>query len=119
DQQIAVEQRRGTSPLLVVERQIAPLPELLAVGRVQAGGAVGAEVDVDPTLLDHGRRRGVTAAGDNLRMRFGDVEDLEVALDAAGRQVEAEGEQFLAVGRGGGDPDLLAPDDGRGPAVTG
>lgn len=52
-------------------------------------------------------------------LRFCDIEELAVEHDFAGAAVKAEHEEFAAIGGRGGEPDLLAVDDGRGPAAVG
>src|SRR5262249_4595143 len=46
------------------------------------------------------------------------LEDLDVVDDRALVDVQADGEEFLAVGGGVGHPQLLAQDDRRRPALT-
>ena len=53
DQQAAKQNRRRTGTFLVIEIPIATSPENSSGGRVQAGGAVGPEMDIDTTRLDH------------------------------------------------------------------
>ena len=48
DQQVVDQHGRGARPAEVVAMDVAAAPKHLAAGRVEAGGAVDAEVDVHP-----------------------------------------------------------------------
>src|SRR5205814_9754839 len=95
--EVAVQDRRRARAAVVVAVQVAAGPERPAGPGVDAGRAVGAEVDVDPALLDRGRRRGV-AVERVAEGRLLDVEDLAVVDNLAAAAVDADGEQLGAVG---------------------
>src|SRR5205085_1823968 len=92
-------------------------PELLAGLRVQAGRPVSAEVDVDAALLDGRRRRSVTVRRVTER-RLLDFKHRQVVDHLPRVALDADGEQAGAVLAGRGEPDLVAPDDRRGPALV-
>ena len=73
-------------------------------------------MDKNATLLDDRRGRGVSViVADLLRLR--DVEDMPVVQNASGVLIDADGVQFVPVGRRRRQPDLIAVDHRRGPAA--
>src|SRR5262249_7935565 len=117
DQQVAVEDRRGAGTAPVVAGQVAARPEDLARVGGEARGAVAAEVHVDAPVLDDRRRRGVAVVAAGV-LRPRDVEGLDVEDDPAVLAIEGDGEELLALGRGRGEPHLLAEDHGGRPAAA-
>src|SRR5438552_4991061 len=102
---------------MVIARQVASQPENFAGGGVYAAGAVAAEMDVEPAFLDHRRRAGVAVIRMAIcRSRVG--EQLHVMDDFSRLPVHADSEEFLAVSAGSGHPNLIAPDNGRRPALV-
>src|SRR6516165_10388477 len=101
----------------MVAREVAPGPEDLARGGVQASRAAAAEVDIDAPLFDGRRRRGVAVVR-NAVGRLGIVKDLDIANDFAGAAIDANSEPLFAVRRRRRQPHLIAPDHGGGPALA-
>ena len=98
--------------------QIAASPHDLARRRVQAGRAIGAEMGVDAARFDRRRGRRIAVHHGDM-FRIGRVEDLDLMDDLARFAVDADGEHFRTVGRGGGEPDLLVPNHRGRPAAFG
>src|SRR5262249_8055253 len=104
--------RRRARSAMVVAGEIAAEPQDLARCRVQAAGAVAAEMDVEPAFFDHRRRAGVAVIWMTIRrLRVG--ENLDVVDDIPRVAIDTYREELLAVGASGGHPNLIAPDDGR------
>ena len=76
--------------------------------------AVGAEVRVDRTFLQHARRRGVAVDGVAERFGIGVFEEQLVMQHFAVGGVDDVEVLLLAVFRGGGKPKLAVADDRRG-----
>ena len=76
------------------------------------------EVDVGATGFNHSRWRGVGV--EVVAERFGCIamEEAFIKNDFAGIFIHAEGEKVATIRRGGGEPDLFAEDDGRGPTLV-
>ena len=102
-------------------RQVVALPDRLAGGGVQTGRAVAPKMDIDPSRLDGGRRRGVTIHGRAVaqRLRVVAVEQLFVVNDLSRLGVHAYSIEIMAVQGGGSHPYLAAHDDRGGPAAEG
>src|SRR5207244_665237 len=80
-------------------------------------GAVAAEVHVNSTRL-HDRCGGcITVRGDAVA-GLGHVEHFDVMYDLARFAIDADGVQLLAVDSRRCHPNLVPPDDGRGPALV-
>ena len=78
---------------------------------------MGAEAHKDSSLLNDRGGRGVAVLGD-AELRLLDIENKDVMDLLAGLQVEAERPELVSIGQGVGDPDLLFPDDRRGPGLA-
>src|SRR5690348_14648756 len=98
----------------MIARQIAALPDFLAGRRVDRGRAMRAEVNVNTTSFDRGRWRGVAVLGMN-KLRLGDIPQLEIVLDAAGFEIDANGIIFRAISWRSREPDLISPHDRTAP----
>src|SRR5262249_32655551 len=101
----------------MIARQIAPRPHCLPGGSIQAGSSGTAKVHIDPACFDGGGRRGVAVEGMAER-GVGHVEDLDIVDDLASIAMHAQGKEFLAVRSRRGQPDLVAPDHRRRPALA-
>lgn len=77
-------------------------------------GAVGAEVRVDRTFLQHARRRSVAVDGVAERFGIGVFEEQLVMQHFAVGGVDDVEVLLLAVFRGGGKPEFAVADDRRG-----
>lgn len=91
--------------------QIAASPEHLARGSVQACGTVSAVMHVDTAGFDGRRGRGVAIAiGDVLGLFR--VENLHVMDHLSVGLPDGHGKHVMAVGGGGGHPNLAVPNHG-------
>src|SRR5205085_799476 len=68
-------------------------------------------------LFNHWRRRGITVPLNSQRLGLGDIEHLDLADHLARLCVQADRERFLAVGRRRRHPNLVVPNDRRGPTL--
>ncbi len=101
--------------------QVVALPNHVAGGGIQTGGAEASEMDINPSRLDGGRGGGVTIHGRAVaqRLRVVGVEHLFVVDDSSRVGIHAYRIEIMAVRGGGGHPDLAAQDDRGGPAEEG
>ena len=98
--------------------QVVALPQDVAGGGVETGGAVAAEVNVHAARLDRGRRRRVAVDGVAEWLGIVAVKQFLVVHDFAGFGVDADGKELVAVFGRGGQPDLAVHDHRRGPAAV-
>ena len=119
DQQVLEDDRRGRRAAEMTARQVGALPKHLGRAGVEAGRAVAAKVDVDAPRFDDRRRRGVTVHRDRVAegLRVVAVKHLLVEANRASLGIHADGEEVMAIHRRGGQPDLAAHHDRRGPAA--
>ena len=117
DQQVFPDHRRAARSVLVVVFELLRLPDQLTFGR-EAGRAVCAEMNVDPTVLDHWGRRGVTVVGMN-RSGLVEMKHLDVVERFARIAGQRNRPQRVALVDGAGEPDLIADHGRRRPAQAG
>ena len=101
DQQVSHGGQRRARPHFVVTIEVAAGPEHLAGFGVQAGGAVGAEMDIEAASLDDRGGRGVGVAR-IYRVNLLAIKHLDIMQHLAPVAINADGEHFQAVGTGRG-----------------
>src|ERR1043166_2636004 len=101
----------------MVALEITPGPEHFSGLRVQASQAGRAEGDIKPARFDCRSWRGVSIELVS-ELRIWNVEQFEVARDFARIAIQAHHEEFAAIFRGRGEPDLVSPDDRTGPCAA-
>ena len=112
------DQRRGRAAVMTA-RQVLALPQHLEITRVQAGGAVTAEMHIDSSGLNRRRGRGITVHRVAQRLGLLTMKEFLVVPDLAGLGIHADDKKIVALGRGRGQPNLAAQDYRRGPAAIG
>jgi hypothetical protein len=114
DEEILEEYGRATGAVAVIVFEFAVGPDDVA-GGIEAGGAMGAEVDVDAIFFEDGCGGSVavfTVDGAGVL----EFEDDDIMKQLTGVAVEGECVEGFAVIDGGGEPELLSEDCGGGPA---
>lgn len=97
--------------------QVIAQPKDLLRGGVQAGGPIAAEMDIDAAMFNDRGRGGVGIDIIAQRFRGLAVEDLLVAESFSGGGIDADDKEVMAIGSGGGEPDLAIHYDWSGPAA--
>ena len=118
EEQVLEQDRRRTGAFVMVAIQVAARPQNSAARRVQASRAVGSEMDIHAAGLDRGRRRGITVDHADV-FRLGRVKNFDLSHDFSALAIHTDREHLGAVRRSGREPDLVLPDDRRGPAEAG
>src|SRR4051812_5543751 len=114
-----VEQHDGRRrPAIVTTFQIVALPENIAGGRVDARGAVAAEVCVKAAWLNRWRRGRVAIHVVPKRLWRITVEQLLIVYDFSRRLIDAQDRKVVAIFGRGRKPDLAVHYDGGRPTET-
>src|ERR1043166_8458737 len=115
-EQIPEKDGRRASAAIVVALEIPSFPEHSGGTSVETGGAGRTEGHIDPALFDHRCRRSVSIEL-MCKLRLLDCEQFEIMENPAAVAIHANGEEFLAVFRSRGEPDLVVPNHRRGPGA--
>lgn len=117
EKRIAVEDRRRAGRPEMIAGEIAPRPQRSSRVRIQAGRAVGAELHID-SPGPHDRCRRCITVGRNAVAGLLDLKQFDVVQNFSSVPVHTHDKQLVAIGGRGREPDLIAPNHRRGPALV-
>ena len=92
----------------MIARQVATLPNYLAVIAAQAGGAVAAKMNENELLVEHRSRRSVGVRFVMVLLNFSIFEKQLVMFDLAAFEVNANSVHFIPIRSRSGQPDFIA-----------
>ena len=102
-------------PRASVAGQVAATPQDIAVACVQTGCPIRPIVNVNSTRFDRRSGRGIAVHTGDVG-RCVRVEHFDIVNDFTRPAVHTNREELFAIFRRGRNPDLISPDDRRGPA---
>ncbi len=111
NQEVVPHDRRGTRSAKVAAGKVAALPDDGGGLRVESGGAVASKVDIDRVVFQHAAWRSIGVDFVPQAFGCGVFEDELMVKNASRAGVDGVHELPLAVGRGGGEPQLAVADD--------